>query len=112
MADLTLYGLPTCDACKKARRALEGDGHAVTFRDVRATPLSEAEWGGLLAEFGDGLVNRKSTTWRGLSEMSRAHEADALLAAHPTLMKRPVIAGAGRLTLGWDDEVRALWAGG
>jgi len=66
----------------------------------------------LLAEFGDALVNRKSTTWRGLSEMSRAFEADALLAAHPALMKRPVIARGGRLTLGWEEDVRARWAEG
>jgi arsenate reductase-like glutaredoxin family protein len=46
---MILYGIPTCDTCKKARKALEAEGHSVTFRDVRAEPLSEDEWAILLA---------------------------------------------------------------
>jgi len=109
MADITLYGIFTCDTCKKARKALEEDGHAVTLRDIRAEPLTEAEWAPLLAEFGDTLVNRKSTTWRGLSDWLRESEADAQLAAEPTLMKRPVLSDGARLTLGWSDEIRDAW---
>lgn len=106
---ITLYGLPTCDTCKKAKKALEAEGRAVMLRDVRAEPLSEAEWAVLLDKFGDDLVNRKSTTWRGLSDFLRESEADAQLAAQPTLMKRPVLQEGERLTLGWDDAVRAAW---
>ncbi len=40
---MILYGIPTCDTCKKALKALEGAGHAVSFRDIRKDPLSEAE---------------------------------------------------------------------
>lgn len=104
---MILYGIPTCDTCKKALKALAAGGHDVTFRDIRATPLSDAERGELLAEFGDALINRKSTTWRGLSDWLRNSEADAQLAAHPTLMKRPVIRDATRWYLGWDSEVQA-----
>lgn len=106
---MILYGIPTCDTCKKARKALENAGHSVTFRDVRAEPLSEAEWAPLLTEFGTRLVNQKSTTWRGLSDWLKASEADAQLAAQPTLMKRPVLQDGDKLTLGWDDEVQAAW---
>ncbi|PWE28849.1 hypothetical protein DDZ14_18420 [Maritimibacter sp. 55A14] len=104
---MILYGLPTCDTCKKARRALEGAGHDVTFRDIRAEPLSEAELAELLAEFGDRLVNRNSTTWRGLNDWMKQSEPEAQIAAHPALMKRPVIRDDGRLWLGWDAEVQA-----
>ncbi|QHQ34315.1 arsenate reductase family protein [Algicella marina] len=107
--NLTLLGLPTCDTCRKARKALEAAGHDVTFRDVRAEPLSEDERARLLAEFGDNLVNRNSTTWRGLSDWMRESEADDQLREHPALMKRPVIDGDGVLTLGWDDAVRGRW---
>lgn len=104
---MILYGIPTCDTCKKALRALEGAGHRVTFRDVRAAPLSEQEWATLLAEFGDSLINRKSTTWRSLSDYLRNSEADVQLAAQPTLMKRPVIHTGTSWHLGWDDDVQA-----
>jgi len=109
MSEVTLYGIATCDTCKKAQKALVAAGYAVTFRDVRAGPLTEAEWAPLIAEFGSRLVNRNSTTWRGLGIWLREAETDAQLLAQPTLMQRPVLRDATRLTLGWDDKVQAIW---
>lgn len=108
---MILYGIPTCDTCKKALKALEAAGRNVTFRDIRGEPLSEAEWSELIAEFGTNLVNTKSTTWRGLSDWMKHSEADAQLAAHPTLMKRPVIRDEDRLYLGWDEDVQSALLG-
>lgn len=108
---MLIYGIPTCDTCKKAQKALAAAGHDVTFRDIRADPLSEAEWAELLGEFGDALVNRKSTTWRGLSDWLRNSEAEAQLSAHPALMKRPVIHDGTRWHLGWEEGVQAALLG-
>jgi len=102
---MNVYGLKTCDTCRKAIKALEGAGHAVTFVDVRATPLNAQTRARFLAAFGEALVNRKSTTWRGLDEAARAMTPDAVLTAHPTLMKRPVIDANGQLYLGWGKDV-------
>jgi arsenate reductase-like glutaredoxin family protein len=104
---MILYGISTCDTCKKAIKALQAAGHTVTFRDVRAEPLSEAEIAEFVTEFGPAIINRQSTTWRGLSDFLKASEPEAQLAAQPTLMKRPVIRSTAGLTLGWDDAVRA-----
>ncbi|RWR33724.1 hypothetical protein D2T29_05510 [Sinirhodobacter populi] len=106
---MILYGIPTCDTCRKAKKALEAAGQTVTFRDVRAEPLTADEVGTFLAAFGDRLVNRASTTWRGLSETERAETPEILLAAHPALMKRPVLRSEDRLTLGWDAKTQAEW---
>lgn len=103
---MVIYGLNACDTCRAARRALEAAGHAVAFRDVRDAPLDAETRARFLDAFGEALVNRRSTTWRGLSEAERAAAPEALLAAHPTLMKRPVIEAGGRLYLGWDASVR------
>lgn len=105
-ATMILYGISTCDTCKKAIKALEAAGRSVEFRDVRAKPLSEAEIAELVAEFGDALVNRQSTTWRGLSDWLKASEPEAQIAAQPTLMKRPVIRDGDVLLLGWDAGVQ------
>ena len=54
------------------------------------------------------LVNRKGTTWRGLDEDLRAGVADAgsaraLMLAHPSVIKRPVIEWpAGSVTVGFE----------
>lgn len=101
---MEILGLKTCDTCRKARKALPDS----TFRDVRAAPLSAAEIAEALAAFGDKLVNRASTTWRGLSEEERARSPEALLVEHPTLMKRPLIRlEDGTVYLGWTPSVRA-----
>ncbi len=104
---MILYGIATCDTCKKAKKALEAAGHAVEFRDVRANPLSEAEIAEFVTEFGSAIINRQSTTWRSISDFLRESEAEAQLAAQPTLMKRPVIRGEAGLTLGWSEEIAA-----
>lgn len=108
---ITLYGIPTCDTCKKAIKALEGAGKQVTFRDVRADPLSDDEWAVLINEFGTNLVNTRSTTYRGLSDWLKASEAEAQLAAQPTVMKRPVIVDGEAMYLGWDASVQAALLG-
>jgi arsenate reductase-like glutaredoxin family protein len=104
---MIVYGIPTCDTVRKALAALRAAGHDPAFRDVRADPLTAAERAEFLAAFGEGVVNRASTTWRTLSEEDRARDADALLAAHPALMKRPVIRAGTALHLGWGKPVQA-----
>lgn len=106
---IVLYGLANCDTCRKARRALRDAGHDVTLRDVRAEPLGAEEIVRLHEAFGDRLLNRASATWRQLDAEARAAPLRDLLAAHPALMKRPVIDVAGALHLGWNGAVqRAL----
>lgn len=108
---MELYGLKTCDTCRKALKALTEAGHDVTFVDVRADGLEEKDLGEFLKSFGDELVNRRSTTWRNLDEQARSHPAADLLETHPTLMKRPVIRHGGQLYLGWAKDTQAALLG-
>lgn len=98
---MIVYGIKTCGTVQKALAALTAAGKAPVLRDIRKEPLTADERAEFIAAFGDKLINRSSTTWRALSEAERAESVEALLQAHPTLMKRPVIRGNG-LTLGWD----------
>ena len=60
-----------------------------------------------LDEHGDAvLVNRKSTTWRGLDDQACQQPALALLGANPTLIKRPVIESGDNSFVGWTAEVQ------
>lgn len=106
---MILYGLPTCSDCKAALRALAD--HGVTFRDIRADPLTAAEWAPLIAEFGDNLIDRKSQAYRNLNAWLRESETEAQLDAQPALMARPVITDGTRWTLGWDTTAQAVWLG-
>lgn len=100
---MRIYGIKACDTCRAAAKALD-----VPLRDIRADPLSSEQIARFLGAFGEALVNRRSTTWRGLSEAERAAPPEDLLVRHPTLMKRPVIEDdQGALYLGWGAEVKA-----
>ncbi|WP_415403657.1 arsenate reductase family protein [Tateyamaria sp. SN3-11] len=100
---MEMYGLKTCDTCRKAIKALP----QARFVDVRAEGVPADVMEAARAAFGDALVNTRSTTWRGLSEAERGGEPAALLAAHPTLMKRPLIVDGATMHLGWTKDVQA-----
>ena len=104
---MILYGISTCDTCKKALKTLQAAGKAVTFRDVRANPLSTAEIDAIVAEFGDRVINKQSTTYRAFGEYLRASDPEAQIAAQPAVMKRPVIQDGTKWHLGWDSETEA-----
>lgn len=109
---MMIYGLSTCAMCQKARKALEAAGKDVSFRDIRADPLSEAELDELIAEFGDRLVDRTSNDYRALNDWLKNSEAEAQISAKPKVMARPVIRDGDMLYLGWDEAVQdALLAG-
>ncbi|QYZ68508.1 arsenate reductase family protein [Neotabrizicola shimadae] len=103
---MIVYGIATCDTTKAAIKALQRAGREVTFRDIRAEPLSEAEIAQIVAEFGSRAVNKQSTTYRSFTPFLREAEPEAQIAAQPTVMKRPVIQDGAVWHLGWDDTVQ------
>lgn len=110
---MILYGLKTCETCRKAVRALTEAGRPVRLADVREEGVPPETLARALAQFGDALVNTRSTTWRGLSEAERGAAPRDLLARHPALMKRPLIDADGALYLGWAKPTQeALLPGG
>ncbi len=108
---MRVFALKSCDTCRKAIRELVAAGHNPQITDVRADGVDAADLARFWQAFGDDLVNRRSTTWRNLSEGERLSDPMTLLAAHPTLMKRPVIDVDGQLSLGWGADVRAKHLG-
>lgn len=105
---MKLYGLKTCDTCRKALKALP----QADFVDVRADGVPDDVLAHAHATFGGKLVNTASTTWRGLSGAERAGDPLELLRAHPALMKRPlIVAQDGTSYLGWGKDVQAALAG-
>ena len=106
---MKLYGLKNCDSCRNAIRQIRASGQEITLIDVRVDGVSPNDLARFYAEFGDALVNTRSTTWRGLSETERTEPPLELLAKHPSLMKRPVIDTGKSLTLGWTKDVQELF---
>ncbi len=111
MAAITLYGLKTCDTCRKALKALTEAGHDATFQDVRADGVTMAQLKEWSTAFGwEKLLNKASTTWRALDDAEKENVTEKsaldLIKEHPTLMKRPVIETSSGAYLGWKKDVQ------
>ena len=108
---MIVYGIGSCDSCRKARKWLDEQGIEHDWVDLRETGVTTADLRRWLKAVGpDVLVNRRSTTWRQLPQHERpAMEPVAVLPAlqgHPTLVKRPVFERGGEVRVGFSDEVR------
>jgi arsenate reductase len=115
LVTIKLYGLKNCDSCRSARGWLDGHGVDYLFMDIREHALDAAtlaRW--CRAIDWSVLLNRRSTTWRSLSEPEKqvgdAAGACRLMLEHPTLLKRPVLDGARELLVGFraDEYTRVL----
>ena len=101
---MRIFGLKNCDTCRKAVKLLDG----YRFFDVRVDLIPDEILDAALQEFGDDLVNKKSTTWRNLSPDERAMPPRALLRLHPAVMKRPLIeTHEQKLYLSWSAKTQA-----
>lgn len=105
---MRFFGLKTCDTCRKALKALAAAEKSPEIIDVRKDGVSPDDLAIIIAQFGDAALNKASTTWRGLSDTEKEQPVADLLAAHPTLMKRPVIEADGQWTIGWKSDVQAI----
>lgn len=93
---LTMYGIPSCDTCRNARKWLSEHGKEHRFHDLRQDGLDMEmleRWARTLE--WEKLLNRRSLTWRKVPEVDRAglnsNKAMALMLDEPTLVKRPVL---------------------
>ena len=107
---ITIYGLSTCDTCRKARNWLDRENVAHEFVDYRAHPIPAPTLKAWAHELGgwDKLVNKSSTTWRNLPEARRSPESDPewtlLIKEHPALVRRPVAVVDGAVHLGFSHD--------
>lgn len=110
MTRVTLYGLGNCDKCRKARKWLDSHDIPCQLIDYRQQPVAPetlVDWARRLGGW-DRLVNKASPTWRRLPPEQKEPADDAawtqLIAANPTLVRRPVVCDAtGEVSVGFRE---------
>jgi arsenate reductase len=111
----TIYGIPNCDTIKKARTWLDAAGVPFAFHDYKKSGVDPAALDRWIAAVGwEVLLNRAGTTFRKLPDADRAEltadKARALMIAHPSLIKRPVLEHDGGVEVGFrPDRYAALF---
>jgi Spx/MgsR family transcriptional regulator len=101
---------------KKARTWLDAHGVAHEFHDYKTQGISEDTLRGWVNKVGwEILLNRAGTTFRKLSDPERANldetRAIRLMLAHPSMIKRPVLAIDGELLVGFKPDIYAAHFG-
>lgn len=111
MNTITLYGISQCDTVQKAREWLTTRGLDYTFHDFKKLGVPDRELPDWVDALGwERLLNRQGTTWRKLDSQIQASvrdaaSAQALMRAHSSVIKRPVIRWAsGRLSVGFAPD--------
>ena len=105
---IILYGIPNCDTVKKARAWLTGRAVPYEFYDFKkkGVPADRLnDWSSALG--WDKLINRQGSTWRKFDALTQASAADAtgaqaLVLAHSSVIKRPVVEWGTDITVGFD----------
>lgn len=113
---MKIHGIKTCDTCRKALKTFEGADKAHQFVDFRVDGLNEADLDRWLEAAGwELLLNRRSTSWRSLSDEEQAdpnmEKAKALMLANPTLIKRPVFDDGESVVVGFGKKEQAALLG-
>jgi arsenate reductase len=106
---VTVYGIRNCDTVKKARAWLDAHGVAYGFHDYKTAGVDLDRLAGWADVVGwEVLLNRAGTTFRGLPDAEKAGldraAALMLMAAHPSLIKRPVVEHGGDVLVGFKPE--------
>jgi len=107
-----LYGISNCDTVKKAIKWLNNNNISYQFHDFKKQGLPEEILKGFEHK-GDWklLLNKRSTTFRNLSDEIKTSLADNIdsevafktVLAQPTLLKRPVLIHNETLHLGFKE---------
>lgn len=105
---LKVYGIKNCDTIKKTLQWLDAERVEHTFIDLKKIPPTEDQVTDWLAELGDALVNTKSSSFRNLSDETKANFTGSVrsgaILKKPFLIKRPLLVNGKILTSGFDPE--------
>ena len=107
---IIIYGIPNCNSVKKTRVRLEAHGVDYQFPDFKQRGVAAATIQSWLQTIPlDVLINKKGTTWRGLSDSEKAlanspETAIELMISKPSVIKRPVVVSDRAVFVGHDED--------
>jgi len=104
-----VYGIRNCDTMKKAFAWLDEHHVAWELHDYKRDGAPAERLAAWVQALGwERLANTRGTTWRKLPEADRKDldqaRALALLAAHPSAIRRPIVEAGGELLVGFDAD--------
>lgn len=109
---LTIYGIKNCSTVKKALEKLDNLGLVYQFHDYKKLGIDKQTLENWIEKVGiDVVLNKKGTTWKKLTD-DQKQQADKeiaiaieLMIENPSMIKRPILVGQGKLIVGFDENL-------
>ncbi len=98
---MIVYGIKNCDKVRAALKKCQIDGIEAQLHDFRVDGIDQVLVNAMLKDIDlSQLLNKRSTTWKQLSEAQRENVDASTLIEYPTLIKRPVVYDQGHYRIG------------
>ncbi len=102
---MKIFGIKNCDKIKKTILWCAKNERMCEFHDYRVDGIDKNLVESFLSQHSmEELVNKRSTTWRTLSDEEKSNLSVDLIIANPTLLKRPIVEIDGRYYIGYFPE--------
>jgi len=102
---MKIFGIKNCDKIKKTILWCAKNKRMCEFHDYRVDGLDNTLLNSFIKVYSlDELVNKRSTTWRNLSEAEKSNINLETVIANPTLLKRPIIKINEQIHIGYFPE--------
>jgi len=100
-----MYGIKNCDTIKKARQFLSNNNIEFEFIDFHDQLIDESILQSFVDAIGwDKLINKRSTTYRNLTDEQKSNITLELTLKNPTLIKRPVLVTGANFRVGFSEK--------
>ena len=102
---MKIFGIKNCDKIKKTILWCASNGRMCEFHDYRVDGINQQLIASFLSHYSmQELINKRSTTWRKLTDEEKSNPTIELVIANPTLLKRPIVEINGQLHIGYFPE--------
>ncbi len=89
---MKILGIKNCDKVKKTFKWCKDNSKEFSFHDFRVDGLTNQLLDSILQQHAiETLVNKRSTTWRTLTDEQKNNLEAEIILNNPTLIKRPVV---------------------
>ncbi|HTF82637.1 MAG TPA: arsenate reductase [Cytophagales bacterium] len=104
-----IYGIPNCDTVKKSLNWLKAHNIPYEFHDYKKEGITKEKLEEWLRQYPwDEVLNRKSTTWKELTEEEKPKDANTaiqLMMQKTSVIKRPIVESQRKImAIGFNED--------
>ena len=106
---MKIFGIKNCDKVRATIKWCQSNERVCQLHDYRVDGIDSQLLDSFLSQYSiDELINKRSTTWRKLTEQEKSELTTDIIINNPTLLKRPIVNIDGMYHIGYFPEKMAL----